>query len=135
MSVQVFPSVDDCHFVSAPVSPLIVIVVLVPLQIGLVVALALPATVIGSTTTVAATELPGAHTPLCTTARNCVVIVRLPVGNGLAVEPISVQFVPSVEDCHFVIAPVSPLRLIVVLVPLHIGLVVAHDTNAQLRAN
>jgi len=70
------------------------------------------------TFTVATLEVSVEQTPLCTTARNSVVTVRVPVGNGFAVEAISDQLWPSVEDCHFTIAPVWPLSVIVVLPPL-----------------
>src|SRR6476660_2751205 len=105
MSVQVLPSVDDCHLIIAPVWPLKLIVVLVPLQIGLAVGLANPAIVAGLTVTVATLELSALQTPLCTTARNSVLTFRLPVGSGLAVEAMSVQVLPSVDDCHLIIAP------------------------------
>ncbi len=75
------------------------------MQIGLSVALALPATVVGSTATVAAAEFSLGQLPLWTTARNCVVCGSAPVGSGLAVEAISVQVLPSGDDCHFTIAP------------------------------
>src|SRR5438132_1184896 len=60
-----------------------------------------------STVTVAWLELADGHTPLCTTARNCVVCVSAPVFNGLSVEAMSIQLPPPLVDfCHFWIAPV-----------------------------
>src|SRR5438477_7469909 len=109
----------------APVSPLKLIVVLFPLQIGLAVALALPATVVGSTLTVAATEFAAGQLPLCTSPYTTLFRSRFPVGSGLTAEAISFQALPSVDDCHFMMAAVSPVKLIVVLVPLQIGLAVA----------
>ncbi len=58
------------------------------------------------TVTVAEAELAVAQLPLCTTARNEVVVVRLPVLSGFAVEAMSIQATPSVEDCHLTIDPV-----------------------------
>jgi hypothetical protein len=45
----------------------------------------------------------------------------LPVGSGFAVEAMSDQLFPSVEDCHLKMLPVWPVRVMVVLVPLHIA--------------
>src|SRR6185369_7474688 len=125
MSLQLLPSAEDCHFTIAPTWPLKVIVVLLPLQIGLAVAVAVPATVVGSTTTIASAEFSTKQLPLCTTARKCVVALNTPLGSGLAVETMSLQLLPSAEDCHFTIAPTWPLKVIVVLLPLQIGLAVA----------
>ena len=105
ISVQVVPSGGDCHFTINPVCPLTLIVVLFPAHTGLTAASAVPPTLAGSTVTVATLELALGQAPLCTTARNCVVWLRFPVGSGLAVEAISVQVLPSSDDCHFTIAP------------------------------
>src|SRR5690349_18395569 len=99
MSAQVLPSVEDCRSVVAPVWPVKLMVVPEPLHSSGAVALVVPATVVGSTLTVLGLELAAAHTPLCTTARNWVVLVKGPVLKGLAVEVMSAQVLPSVEDC------------------------------------
>ena len=71
------------------------------------------------TLTAARLEVAVEQSPLWATARNIVVCVRFPVENGLAVEAMSNQFVPPlVDDCHFRIAPVWPLNVILVALPL-----------------
>ena len=69
------------------------------------------------TSTIATVELALVQPPLCTTARNWVWTLRFAVVNGLAVDAISVQATPSVDDCHFTIAPTCPLKAILVDVP------------------
>src|SRR5437899_2603656 len=65
--------------------------------------------IVGALPTVTAVwlELADGHIPLCTTARNWVVCISAPVFNGLSVEAMSVQVPPpSVDFCHFWIAPI-----------------------------
>jgi hypothetical protein len=101
------PSVEACHLTIAPVAPLRLTLVPVPLHTAALPAVAAPPTETGSTVMVATLELAAEHTPLCTTARNAVATVNGPVPNGLAVDPMSDQLLPpSVEPCHLMIAPV-----------------------------
>ena len=94
---------------------------LVPEQIVLGLAVAVPATAAGLTVTVAVLDSATAeHDPLMTMALKYFVAVRLPVFSGLEVEEMSDQLVPSVEDCHFVMEPVCPVSPMVVAVPLQI---------------
>src|SRR4029079_17538916 len=117
ISVQVLPSVEDCHFTIPPACPLKLMLAVLPAQMVVGVAAAVPPTLAGSTVTVAPTEVSGGQTPLCTTARNWVVCARVAVVSGLAVELISVQVLPSVEDCHFTIPPTCPLKLMLAVLP------------------
>jgi hypothetical protein len=121
ISVQVVPLLmEDCHFAIDPVWPLRLIVVDDPLQTSELAGAALPPTDAESTVTVAALELADEQTPLVTTARNCVVWVRVPVLSGLAVEVMSDHVPPPLtEDCHLAMEPVWPLNVIVVVEPLH----------------
>src|ERR1017187_4638949 len=106
MSTQIVPLVEDCHLTIPPVWPLRLMVVLVPRQICGALAVAVPPTDTKSTVTSATNEFVAEQTPLVTTARNWVLFVKLPVFRGLAVEAMSTQVVPLVEDCHPAIAPV-----------------------------
>jgi hypothetical protein len=92
-------------------------VVEVPLQIVSAVAVAVPPTLIGFTVTTASAEVAIEQSPLWTTARKCLVAVRLPGLNGLAVEPMGDQVVPSGDDSQRTIEPVWPLRVIAVEEP------------------
>ena len=65
--MKVILSGDDCHCI-APVLPVKVIVVELPLQTGLGKAEAAPPTEVGFTVTVAVVELALVQTPLVTTA-------------------------------------------------------------------
>jgi hypothetical protein len=128
MAVQVFPpSVEYCHPTIAPVCPFKLIVVLLTpsLHISGLPANVVPPTDAASTVTVATVEVAGGElAPFCTTASNSVVAVSGPVFNGLAVEAMAVQLLPPfTEYCHPTIAPVCPLKLIVVLLTpsLHIS--------------
>ena len=67
MSDQTELSGDDCHFTIAPVRPVRVTVVPLPLQTVPAVGVAVPPTEVGSTVTWAEVELAGTQTPLCTT--------------------------------------------------------------------
>jgi type IV secretory pathway VirB2 component (pilin) len=77
-----------------------------PLQTAEAVAAATPPTLTGLTVTVDALESSSAQPLLWTIARNCVVAVRGPVSNGLAVEAIGDQVFPSGEDSHLTMEPV-----------------------------
>ena len=70
------------------------------------------------TFTVATLEAAVAQTPLCTTARYSVVCVSAPVESEFAVEGMSDQLLPSVEDCHLTMLPVWPVSVMFVPVPL-----------------
>lgn len=118
MSVHVVPLREDCHLMIAPVWPLRLIVVPAPLQMVPAAALGVPPTLSGSTVIVTGVELALEHTPLWTTARNCVVWFRFPVVSGLDVDTMSDHVVPFKDDCHLTIDPVWPLRVIVVPFPL-----------------
>ena len=67
MLVNVILSGEVCHCL-VPVLPAKVMVVVLPLQIGLGEAEAVPPTEVGFTVTVAIVELVVAHTPLVTSA-------------------------------------------------------------------
>src|ERR1043166_7511923 len=95
------------------------IVVLLPLRTCESAACAVPP-VEALIVTVVAVELAAGQTPLCTTARNEVAAVRGPVTSGFAVETMSFVLPAklSVDDCHFTMLPVLPLKLTVVPVPV-----------------
>jgi hypothetical protein len=100
-------SVDDCHLVTVPVCPdNVSIVVLVPEQ-----TVALPATEpptdTGETVIVASVEFDKEHTPLVTTARYLVAIVKLVAVRVVVVFVISTGVTQLlVDDCHLVTVPV-----------------------------
>jgi hypothetical protein len=100
-------STDDCHFVTVPVCPdRVRVVLLVPEQ-----TVALPATVppteAGSTVTVASAELAEEHTPDVITARYFVVAAKLVAVRVVVVFAMSTGVTQlSTDDCHFVIDPV-----------------------------
>jgi hypothetical protein len=76
-----------------------------------------PPSVTGLTVTVAGADAADAHTPLCTTARNCVVCVSAPEVWVVEVLLIGVQVVNGeTELSHPVIVPVWPLSVSVPLV-------------------
>jgi len=112
-------SVDDCHLVTVPVCPdNVSVVLLVPEQ-----TVALPATVpptdIGLTVTVTSVEFEDEHTPLVTTARYFVVVVKLVAVRVVVVFAISTGVTQlSIDDCHLVTVPVCPDNVnLVLLVP------------------
>jgi hypothetical protein len=114
-------SSDDCHFVTEPTWPESVrVVLLVPVQ-TVVPPETEPPTEAGSTVIVASTELAVEQTPLFTTARYFVVSVRLVAVRVVVVFATSVALPQLfVEYCHFVIVPVCPESVRVVLfVPVH----------------
>src|SRR6185295_16525754 len=108
-----------------PVFPASVIVVVSPAQIGVAVAVAVPPTLVGFTTTVATVEVAGAHVPLVTIAWNSVVTVNTPVFKLALIAPaISANGFTPVRDCHWIV-PVFPASVIVVVSPAQIGVAVA----------
>lgn len=71
------PLMEDCHLLMVPECPERVSVpVLLPEQ-TVVLPLTVPPTALPPTVMIAAAELVGTHTPLNTTARYCLVAVRL----------------------------------------------------------
>ena len=78
-----------------------------------------PPTLAGSTVMVAEVELASAQLPLLTTARYCVVDVRLVAVKVVKVLTIGVQVVPSGEDSHLMMEPVWEVNVNkVLLVPV-----------------
>src|SRR2546428_78433 len=91
-----------------------------PLQIVAGEAVAAPPTDVGLTITVATLEFVDAQTPLVTTARKSVVVVRLPVLNVSLVWPlILTNALVPVRDCHCT-EPMLPESVIVDELPLQI---------------
>ena len=72
---------------------------------GEVVAVAVPPTDVGLTVTVATLELAGEQTPLVTTARKHVVLLKLPVLRVAAVWPVMLVNGPPLlaDDCHWIV--------------------------------
>ena len=90
-----------------------------PLQTLVGEAAAVPPTEVGLTVTVATVELADGQTPLVTTARKSVVVVRLPVFKvGFVWPAMSAKGLAPVRDCHW-IDPTWPPRAMVVPLPLH----------------
>jgi hypothetical protein len=114
-------STDDCHFVIEPVWPDNVRVVLLVPEQTVVLPAIVPPTEAGSTVIVASEELAVEHTPLFITARYFVVSVRLVAVRVVVVFATSVELPQLfVEYCHFVIVPVCPESVrVVLLVPVH----------------
>ena len=85
-----------------------------PVQTAVVPAI-LPPTETGLTVIVALALFAVAQLPLCTTARYCVVAVRLVAVSVVVVFAMSVADVKlSVDDCHLTTEPVCPLNVKVV---------------------
>lgn len=103
---------EDSQRITLPVSPLKVSVgAVLPEQMA-EPPVTVPPTAAGVTVTVVEPELAEAHDPLCTTARNCVVAVIVPVTNVLVVLLMVVHVVNGdTDDSHLTTLPVSPLRV------------------------
>ena len=113
LAQPVDPSADCCHWI-VPVWPLTLTVVVLPVQIVLEAAVAVPPTDIGSTTIVLTAEKTDAHAPLFTSA----LYSHVPADDGVS---LYVVFVFAILDqapaftrfCHCTILPVCPLNVIV----------------------
>ena len=110
MSVHVLKGdIELCHLTTFPVCPDKVSNPLVLPEHIVVPPVTLPPTEVGSTVTVVAVEFTGEHTPLCTTALNCVVCVNAPDVYVVPVWVMSVQVLKGdTELCHLTTPPVWP---------------------------
>jgi hypothetical protein len=99
-------SKDDCHFVTEPVCPDRVRVVLLVPEHTVVLPARVPPTERGLTVTVASAEVAEEQTPLVTTARYFVVAVKLVAVREVVTLAISFTVDQlSSDDCHFVTEP------------------------------
>jgi hypothetical protein len=99
-------SVEYCHFVTEPVCPERVIVVLLVPEHTVVPPATVPPTESGLTVTVASADVADEQTPLVTTARYFVVAVRFVAVRDVVILAISFTVAQlSSEDCHFVTEP------------------------------
>ena len=107
-SVQFVPSAEYCHLFIGPECPERVNKPLVlPVHTG-VPPVTFPLIDNGFTVTVVAVAYAIEQTPLCTIALYCVVSDRIPEVYVVFVFVMSVQELPLVEDCHFIMDPVCP---------------------------